>query len=465
MKSASKRLKHVGAITVATAMIFAGVFALGPLFVKAPPLQQLDVVFTDKAPNTGTFPGDVNVTMLSLDFTATGGDVQVTSIDFTLTGSTGDIASVALWDDATDDGQPQWYECQLGMSTVMTSSFTIPGAGTLKECSGPGDYFVSQFSPRSILVFLTVDVGATEFNTISLEVTAINSPEPVTGGTGTTKTIEILHKFFEDDMESGPGSWKTEGWDKGHMHEPDGLWHLSSGEEDCINNNNDQAFFHSYNTGWWYGHRYPDPFGGPTDYVCIYYTWMPGQYLTSTRNMGNLTTPQIDATTGSSLSVSFWHLLIGESDTPLYKIDNGDLWLHDIDLDMWHKINPLPWDSTTGSWWKVTLNLSAYAGKHVELELRFDTVDTMNNVFLGWFVDDLTVYGKTEAHDIAVPTHDAPPADSPSGSTLFVNGTFSNIGTSDETGIGTRLTVDNATVDTDTIASLLSGTSQVVLHT
>ncbi|TET91803.1 MAG: hypothetical protein E3J35_01070 [Methanomassiliicoccales archaeon] len=461
MKSTSRRLKHVGAISIVTAMIFAGVFAMGPMFVKAPPLQgTLDVTFYDLAPNTGTFPGDVNVTMLSLEMTASGGDVRVTSIEFRLGGtiSAVEITSVAFWDDALINALPEYFECELAKSTVLAATFTVPQTGSLNECNGPGSYIVDQFQTRSILVLLSVDGATDDFDTVSLEVTAINSPDTVNGGTETTKEIEVLHIFFGDDMESGMGSWQREGWDKGHMHEPDGLWHLSQGEENCKNNNDNLAFFHSYNTAWWYGHRYEDPWD--PGYICSYYTWMPGQYLTSTRNMGNLTTPEIDATTGSGLSVSFWHMLMGEPDTPLYELDNGYLWLYDVDLDRWHKINDDPYDTTDTNWWKVTLNLSAYAGKRVKLELRFDTGDEGRNLWLGWFVDDLVVYGKSVAHDIAVPWSDAPPVDSPSGSTLYVNATYSNIGTSDETNVGIRMTVDNGTVDTGTIASLPSGTSE-----
>ena len=458
MKSASKKSRNVGAISIVTAMVFAAVFAVGPMFVKAPPLQgTLDVTFTDLTPDTGTFPGDINVTMIQLLMTASGGSVQVTSIDFQLGGSaqTSDIASVALWDDAWINNKQEWFECELGKNMVTSTTFTIPQVGSLSECSGPGDYIVTQFLERSIMVFLSVDPGATEFRKISLEVTAINSPDTVNGGLDTTKEIEILHKFFEDDMESGMGTWEREGWDKGHMHEPDGLWHLSQNEEDCVGNV--KVFYHSYNTGWWYGHRFPDPFGSPGDYICSYYTHMPGNYLARTRNMGNLTTPEIDATTGSSLSVSFWHLLMGEDDMGPNQVDNGDLWLNDLSTGLWHKINPDPWDATNVSWWKETLNLSAYAGKRVKLELRFDTVDDMNNGQLGWFVDDLIVYGKTEAHDIAVTEKDAPPVFSPSGGTLDVKARYNNIGTSDETNIAIKLTIDNATVDTGTIASLTSG--------
>ncbi|MCK4445158.1 MAG: hypothetical protein KAW09_11480, partial [Thermoplasmata archaeon] len=468
MKEASKNLRSVGSLAVVTSMIFAAVFALGPVVVQAPPLQAtLDVTFHDLTPNEHTFPGDVNVTMIWLEMTASGGNVQVNSIDFTLDGTfnTNEIASFVLWDDSGglegSDKKQGFFECELTRITdPARGSFSLPQVGNLNNCAIPfGSYIVNQFQTRFILAFLTVSSGATEGHTINLSVDAINTDGTVNGGTGITKNIEIMHIFFSDDMESGQGSWTREGWDKGHMHEPDGLWHLSSGEGDCQNNYIGIPLFGSPTTSWWYGHRYEDPFD-PGTYYCSYDTWMPGDYHDKTRNMGNLTTPEIDATTGSSLAVTFRHMLAGESDTPLVKPDNGHLWLWD---GMWHKVTPSEYpngiDTTDASWWKETLNLSAYAGKKVQLELRFDTLDYMNNFWLGWFVDDLVVYGKTVPHDIAVTENGVDPAVSTLDFPIPISARYSNIGSNDETNIGIRLTIDNSTEDTGTIASLLSGAS------
>lgn len=452
-------------MAVMASVIVAAVIALAPMIVMAPPTQgTLDVTVHDIAPETHTFPGDMNVTMLWIEMTATGGDVRVNSLDFTLGGTfnAGEVESVALWDDSSGIVGPDklqgYYECELTKTNNPTGGFTLPTAGSLNNCASPfGNYIVPQFQTRFILVFVSVSASATEGHKINISLDAISSPDTVNGDSGASGTVEIMTIFFSDDMESGMGSWTREGWDKGHVHEPNGLWHLSSGEEDCKNNMLNQPFYQSPTTGWWYGHRYEDPFD-PGVYVCSYYTWMPGSYLSSTRNMGNLTTPNIDATVGSSLAVTFRHMLAGEPDTGLVKPDNGHLW---IDDGMWHKITPFVdgYDSTDNSWWKETVNLSAYAGKNVQLELRFDTLDTMNNLWLGWFVDDLVVYGKTLPHDIAVNGNTVNPAVSTLDFPITVGADYNNIGSNDETNIGIRLTVNNASVDTGTIASLLSGNS------
>jgi hypothetical protein len=465
MKYASRRMKKVGSFTALTSMMFAAVLALGPMLAIAPPTQgDLDVVVTDLAPLEHTFPGDTNVTMLWIRMTATGGNVVIDSLDFTLGGTFDplDVSSVVLWSDATGvlgpDKKQSFGECELARITNPSSGgFTLPPAN-LNNCVTPfGAYTINQFQTRYILVFVSISSSAIEGGTINLTLDLITSDATsTTGDTGASGTVEILSIFFSDDMESGQGGWTREGWDKGHMHEPNGLWHLSTAEGSCWNDNLDLPYHASGSTSWWYGRRYEDPFG-PGNYLCSFDTWLPGQYLSKTRNMGNLTTPNIDATTGSSLAVTFRHMLLGEGDG-LTQPDNGHLWLYD---GTWHKVTPAEYeygvDSTDTSWWKETINLSAYAGKVVQLELRFDTLDYFNNMWLGWFVDDLVVYGKTVPHDIHVSNMDAPPVVSPSGGSLDVSADVSNIGSSDETGIVTRLTVDNATVDTGSIPSLNSG--------
>jgi hypothetical protein len=466
MKSASEDMKDVGSLAALTSMMIAAAIVLAPTLVVAPPTAgDLDVRVYNIAPSTHTFPGDTNVTMLWIEMMATGGDVTVNSLDFTMTGSfsSGEVASVVLWDDSNGIEGPDklqgYYECELARITDPTGSFILPTAGNLNNCNTPfGSYIIPQFQTRFILVFASVSATAVEGNDfdISLDTMTTNAAS-INGDSGMSSTVEVLHVFFSDDMESGMGGWTREGWDKGHLYEPEGLWHLSSGEEDCMNNMFDQPFYVSPTTGWWYGHKHLW-FG---DDICSYYTNQTGVPLASTRNMGNLTTPNIDATTGSSLAVTFRHLLAGEPDTPIYKVDNGHMFLND---GTWHKITPYSdgWDSTDSSWWKETVNLSAYAGSSVQLELRFDTVDTTNNMWLGWFVDDLVVYGKLLAHDIAVNNNDASPVASPPGNPLVVEAQYNNIGSSDETNIGTRMTVDNSTVATGNIPSILSGGN--VLH-
>ncbi len=368
---------------------FAVLFPYESNVVRAPPTAgSLTVTFHDISPDTHTFPGDVNISMISLEMTASGGDAQVYSIDFTLSGiiHPSEISNVALWDDANGDKVQQSYECELARTPVMTSTFTVPRTGNLSECTGPANYVVNDSQTRYILVLISVNITAVPDNTIRLYVTAINADVTVNGGTGSTGAIEVNSIFFSDDMESGPNGWIKEGWDEGLMHTPGGLWHLSQGEEVCKNTILGQPFFHSYNTSWWYGHRYEDP-SDPGTFLCNYYTHEPGDPYASTRNWGKLRTPWIDARKGTSLVVTVWHYLSKELGGFL---DRARVYLNDS-LG-WHFIYEAK--STENQWSKLTFNLSDYAGKRMQLEFRFDEVDRHNNHFLGWFIDDLTIYGK-----------------------------------------------------------------------
>jgi len=60
-----------------------------------------------------------------------------------------------------------------------------------------------------------------------------------------------------------------------------------------------------------------------------------------------------------------------------------------VDGGPWQNI----WGPTgpEGSWYKATVDLSAYIGKNVRVRFRFDTVDFMLNNFFGWMVDDVRI--------------------------------------------------------------------------
>jgi hypothetical protein len=452
-------LSLVLAVLMTSGAVLALVPFIGPTIIAPPTTGTLDVTFHDIAPDTHTFPGDENVTMIWLEMTASGGDVQVNSLNFTLGGnfSAGEVSSVALLDDFSN--------CELANITNPKGSFTLPTAGNLNECTPPlGGYIILQSQTRYILVFVSVSPTAAEGNTTSINLDAMNTDGSVVGDSGASSTIEILHIFFSDDMESGQGGWTMSGGDDGGQF-PNGLWHRSSGEFTCKNNILGKKFYHSYNSSWWYGHRYEDPYF-PGEYICAYYTWDPSDYLLPTRNWGELRTPDVDAMKGQSLYLSFRHMLFGEPDTPVIKPDNGHLRLYD---GSWHNVTPYTdgYDSTDNSWWKEKVNLSAYAGSQVKLEFGFDTVDEENNGWMGWFVDDVTIYGKMVKHALAVNNNDVPPLltlpEDGSPVMCSIAAQVNNIGASDEFDIVVNLTVNGTTVNQTMIGVLNSGTTRSAL--
>ncbi|MCK4443519.1 MAG: hypothetical protein KAW09_03180, partial [Thermoplasmata archaeon] len=184
-------------------------------------------------------------------------------------------------------------------------------------------------------------------------------------------------------------------------------------------------------------------------------TWVPGDFINGTRNWGELRTPEVDTTKGESLFLTFWHVIHGEADP---KFDNGHLWLYD---GTWHKITPFSegYDTTDSSWWKETVNISAYAGKQIKLEFRFDTQDAINNVFMGWFVDDVTIYGSMVKRALAINNIDLSPY--VNLEPITINAMISNIGRYNETAILINLTDDGLVVNQTMIPWLDSGTMSV----
>jgi hypothetical protein len=110
---------------------------------------------------------------------------------------------------------------------------------------------------------------------------------------------------------------------------------------------------------------------------------------------------------------------------------------------------------TDDQWKKLTLNLSQYAGLQVKLEFRFDTMDTWNNLFIGWMIDDLAVYGELLGHDIAVTELSMP--DFVPLEPQNISARVSNIGGLDESNIEVNLMVDGAPADQQVLPFLGTG--------
>ncbi|MCK4445252.1 MAG: hypothetical protein KAW09_11955, partial [Thermoplasmata archaeon] len=206
---------------------------------------------------------------------------------------------------------------------------------------------------------------------------------------------------------------------------------------------NEMPFYHSNHTSWWYGHRF-EWFG---DWYCMYYTNRSGSPFISTRNWGELRSPWIDARKGTSLAMTLWQFLAREPDAG---VDLAQIFLNDG--TGWHFIsNQL---STDDHWKKLILNLSDYAGEQIQLEFRFDTMDELNNMYFGWFFDDLAVYGEVLEHDVAVTQLNVP--DFVFLEPLNVSAQVSNIGNRTEYNIEVNLTQNGTTISKKTIPFLAS---------
>jgi len=457
MKNAPVNLRKLESVSIVIALFLMAGFAMVPMAVNAPPARgTLNVTWENLAPYTNTFQGDVNLSMLWLALEAQNADITLESIQVDVYGLPPEgINRTFAWDDRDYDKNMSFAECVIAEDAG--APYLLPPVGQMIECTGPNigqPVLIQQDTSRYFTIYLDLDFDpAQRFTDRDLRVcvndgSITSSAKDVVGLPACSRTIEINTRFFYDDMEHGQGDWTFAGGDDGGVF-PDGLWHLSQGEEDCINNVPRRLFFHSRNTSWWYGHRF-QWFG---DWVCTYYTNQTGTPLQSTRNWGELRTPWIDARRGTSLAMTVWHFLARE---PNEGLDTAKVYLNDG--SEWHFITS-EWN-TDDNWRKLILNLSAYAGKQVQLEFRFDTVEEMNNMYFGWFVDDLTIYGEILEHDIAVSDLDLPSFVSldPQNVTARV----SNIGANDENNIEVNLTQDGSLVDQKTLSFLASGDNTTV---
>ena len=148
---------------------------------------------------------------------------------------------------------------------------------------------------------------------------------------------------FSDSMESGTNGWVA-----------DGLWHLA--KDLCFSASNSW----SYNNGT--------------------------HYNTGARNTGSLITPWISLSNASSAALSFrsWY----ETE------DTGTSWDKKwvfVSSDGTNWLQVLQISGANKQWTAQTCDLSAYAGRRVQVKFVFDTVDAVYNGFKGWAVDDVTV--------------------------------------------------------------------------
>ena len=453
MEGTSGGVGSVSRLIIVALMLLTAVLSEVSFTATAPPpAGTLNVTWENMAPDTNTFQGDVNLSMLWLSLEAQGADITLYSIQVDVFGMPSQgIDRVFLWDDRNYDRNVSYGECVIGEED--TPPYILPPSGDMRECTGilPGIPVVIE-KTRSRYFTVMLDLYFDPLQTLTDTYLRVcvdagyisSSATSVVGLPACSRTIDVNTRFFYDDMEQGQGNWTFSGGDDGGLYQ-DGLWHLSyPGEEICINNVRNMAFSHSGNNSWYYGHNYLW-FG---DRVCNYYTNHSGAPLLPTRNWGKLTSPWIDARLGTSLSMTIHHYLSRE---PNNGVDLADVFLYDGST--WTLITS-EW-STDDQWKKLTLNLSDYAGLQVKLEFRFDTMDDRNNLFIGWMIDDLAVYGELLGHDIAVTELSVP--DFVPLEPQNISARVSNIGGLDESNIEVNLNVDGALADQQILPFLGTG--------
>lgn len=235
-----------------------------------------------------------------------------------------------------------------------------------------------------IRINVTIPASAVPGTTDTKVLTARSSNDDTVSESVILETQVPFALPFSDDMESGPDLWlATPYWHLVHNETFGAVWNISySGE-----------------WAWWYGRD------------------ISGNYQDGFRNSGNLTSPPIDLTDSVAAEVSFMYWYETEN-----SMDYDQRWLMvrtgnnpwpsagqpgTIQLDLRDNRTWLPWQ----------VNLSAYAGKIVQIRLHFDTINSLDNDHQGWYMDDFQV--------VQTIAKNAPPTiavDVPAGDELWSGG-------------------------------------------
>jgi hypothetical protein len=197
--------------------------------------------------------------------------------------------------------------------------------------------------------------------------------------------------LFHDDMENDLNGWTLAG--------DTSLWHLTTVSNDTPT------------TAWAYNQESGNT---PTSYDTGYmgYDWegFPTGWV-STPNSGTLTSPPIDLTGETQVTLTFAESLdIGT--TASSGPDHAGVLVSTDGVTY----TPISTPTVTGSGWVVeSVDLSAFAGQTVNIQFAFDTVDEYDNAHGGWSIDDVTVTGGSDRPALSV--EDATVTESPAGAT------------------------------------------------
>lgn len=428
-----KDIKKASSAIVCVVMVVAG-FAAVFAFASTNVVAVVDLVVTGSnyAVAEGVFPQDNNITTLHLTLQPQDEAVSVTSMTFDLTaGSTAvdaDIEEIFLFNDLDGEVDMDWNEVETANNGVL-SSVTSPSFPQLMTFSG---YSVGPFNPKYITVYIDVAAG-TEGVSFGIELTAIICADPApTINTPSSGETLVKTVIWSDEMESGQGSWTFSGG-------PTPLWHMDT--------------YWSYvsespSTAWWYA-NITEP--NPALVNTFYYSLGPIQGV---RNYGNLTSGNIDLSGYSDPAMSLWQDLRtenqGGADEARFLVEdtsNPGVW---VEQGFWRTTG-------TDNWTKEYFDLGVYAGKTIRFKFYFDTIDWRNNLFRGWLIDRLYVYGAQEANDVSVGGFTAPNYALPTDN-VNVDATIYNLGQSAENnnsnGVDAWLKIDGAYVTVDNIASI-----------
>ncbi|MFX1393724.1 MAG: S8 family serine peptidase [Promethearchaeota archaeon] len=158
--------------------------------------------------------------------------------------------------------------------------------------------------------------------------------------------------YFQEDFEGGLSKWV----------DINGLWHLTDT-----------------------GSSWPNPCHSPT-HSMWFGDEISGTFETGFREFGNITSIPIDLSGATQAYLEFYHWKEVEE----FDIYDFSYVYISIDGSIWHEIyhnniNLEPWDLES-------IDISAYCGiSSVQIMFHFDTIDSAENDYRGWLVDDIQI--------------------------------------------------------------------------
>ena len=194
-----------------------------------------------------------------------------------------------------------------------------------------------------------------------------NESAPSNVGSGTTAPAAVV---FADDMEHGLNGWTATGlWHQSVLrsNSPETSWYY--GQESTRN----------YDTGAANGGLLVSPainLKNPTHPVLIYREWRQVEDITFADSA------RLEVGTGQN---NWQAVSQSEFSTAVDPLN----WQYRAATIGWN--TPVESPFSTPQWVSRSIDLSAYAGKTIQLRFAFDTGDELFNDFEGWYVDDVSV--------------------------------------------------------------------------
>ncbi|TWT92884.1 Bacillopeptidase F precursor [Botrimarina colliarenosi] len=201
-------------------------------------------------------------------------------------------------------------------------------------------------------------------NPLAIDGSLVSLPESRYAVLGQAAPTPSRSTIYTEDFNLGRGGFIV----NNNFGAGAGLWDLSTGRQldGLPNHSAPNSLYFGQNTG---------PFGG-------------GDYNSGVPVEGVVTSPTIAIPDTGGAWLTFNHLI--ETDrlndvaevavvsggvvTPILLTTNGTLA-----------------SDTAGDWRTVSVDLSQFAGRSIQLRFRFDSVDAVANNYEGWFIDDLRV--------------------------------------------------------------------------